>query len=225
MYDVDIDGNISLSMNALLVEKDDRLVLFDPGCCDFLPAKLRQEYQLTIPVPIESQLSSLGYGVEQVTDVIFTHLHFDHGSGAFRRVPGNIEKRFNNARYHVLREHYQANRKPVTGESHSFFTSFLKYIDAICWLEEWKDDWLEFRIYNGHTPGMVVPVIHTEEGDIYYGSDLLPMEVFLNPVMFSGYDANPELVREEKRDFLAGVNEKSQLILFHDPLTDSIIYP
>ncbi len=88
---------MKLSMNALLVKEGKQVVLIDPGTADFLPARLKQEYGFEMPVSLEEIMQESDLSVEEITDVIFTHLHFDHGSGAFKRVPGNIIKRFPNA--------------------------------------------------------------------------------------------------------------------------------
>ena len=213
-----------IAMNALLVEIGERKVLFDPGSADFLPVKLRREYGLEIPVTLEEGLLGAGIIPEQITDVVFTHLHFDHASGGFKRVPGNIVKRFPNARYHVLKEHYQYAVDPDPFEADSFCTGLLKYLDRIHWLEDWDLGWVGFKIFNGHTRGMVVPVIHTKEEKTYFMSDLVPMEIFLDPGVWCGYDLESNLLLREKREFFDQAEQGSRLILFHDTHKESVFY-
>ena len=81
------------------------------------------------------------------------------------------------------------------------------------------------RICNGHTCGMVVPRIITPEGDLYYVSDLIPMEIFLDPDAVSGYDLEPDVARREKMDFLKTIDQPCELVLYHDPVRKKIIYP
>jgi glyoxylase-like metal-dependent hydrolase (beta-lactamase superfamily II) len=224
-YSIDSEGFIRLALNCLLIIEGDRVVLIDPGCADFLPARIMKEYGLEITETMESILEKKGLSSDQVTDVIFTHLHFDHGSAAFRRKPGKIEKSFPNARYHVLKEHFDYALKPDSAESNSFFTVFFKYIDKVHWLEDWILDWLRFKVYQGHTRGMVVPVINSGSELIYYVSDLIPMQIFLDEEIWCGYDLHPDLLRSEKLEFLSEIREPSKIIFFHDTLTDSISYP
>lgn len=224
-YHIDSEGYMKLSMNALVVEERNRIVLMDPGCADFLPSRLVKEYGLVVSNSIEEQLTTLGYEPNQVTDVFFTHLHFDHGSGAFIRVPGKIVKRFPQARYHVLKAHFEYAYRPNSKESNSFFTSFFRYIDTVYWLEDWEFDWITFRIFQGHTRNMVVPVIKTSGMDTCYVTDLIPMESFMKPEVNSGYDLEPELANQEKLDFLNELSRPTRLVLFHDPLIDSVFYP
>ena len=222
-YAVDQEGYMKLPMHALLLEEANRKVLIDPGVADFLPMKLRREYGLEIPINLEQELSRIRVSAEQITDVVFTHLHFDHASGAFKRVPGNIVKRFPNARYHLLKEHYEYALHPDPFEADSFCTGLFKYLDQIHWLEDWDLEWMGFEVFNGHTRGMVVPVIHTKDGPAYFVTDLVPMEIFLKSELWCGYDLDPELQLLEKQRFLQKLAPKTRLILFHDTLKESII--
>ncbi len=224
-YEIDIEEYIRLSLNGLLIIEGDRIVVIDPGCADFLPSRLMNEYGLEVPKSIEAVLQQKGVSPGQVTDVIFTHLHFDHGSGAFVRQPEKIVKRFRNASYHVLKEHYEYASRPNPSESNSFFTGLFKYIDKIHWLEDWQEDWLEYKVFNGHTRGMVVPVIKTGSKEVVFLTDLVPMQVFLDKDVYSGYDLDPELALLEKQDFLSSLRNSIRIILFHDPLIDSLYYP
>lgn len=216
---------LTLGMNAMLIEEGGRRVLLDPGCAEFLPAGLQESYGLEIPVSLEEQLARLGFGPERITDVVFTHLHFDHGSGAFKREPGRIVKRFFNADYHVLKRHFEYASRPDRREGSSFMTALFRYVDRIHWLEDWKFPWLEFRRYQGHTKEMVVPVILQGENPLVYLTDLIPMEIFLEQEVYSGYDLDPETAVKEKQEFLNGVSCNSKFIFFHDPQKDSINYP
>ncbi|MCK5137227.1 MAG: MBL fold metallo-hydrolase [Bacteroidales bacterium] len=224
-YNLDKEGYLKIAMNALLIAEGEQVVIIDPGCADFLPSRLEGAYGLEIPETLEEVLGNAGFNPQQVTDVVFTHLHFDHGSGAFSRVPGKIRKRFTEAKYHVLKEHFEYASRPDSKESNSFFTTFFRYVDKIHWLENWEHGWMEFQVYNGHTRGMVVPKILSSEMDTYFVTDLMPMELFMEPDVNSGYDLDPELAIGEKLDFLNAIEKPSELIFFHDPLKERKFYP
>jgi len=223
-YEIDQEGYMKLPMHGILVEEADRNVLIDPGVADFLPMKLRRDYGLEIALTLEEELSRLGTSVEKITDVVFTHLHFDHASGAFKRVPGNIVMRFPNARYHLLKEHYQYALHPDPFEAESFCTGLFKYVDRIHWLEDWDIEWMSFNVFNGHTRGMVVPAIHADNGISYFVSDLVPMEIFLRQELWCGYDLEPDLQLREKQKFFQDLAPKTRLMLFHDMVKESVIY-
>lgn len=223
-YEVDGEGFMRLAMNALLVEEGDNKVLIDPGAAEFLPVRLRSEYGFEIPIPLEDVLLDLEVDPAAITDVLFTHLHFDHGSGAFKKLPGKLIKRFPKASYHVLKEHYQYTLQPEHVEANSFTAVLLKRLDQLHWLEDWDKDWMTFEKFHGHTRAMVVPVIHTGNEKTYFMSDLLPMEIFLETGTWCEYDLDPELQLREKNDFLKELDIGSRLILFHDSLKESVIY-
>ena len=71
---------------------------------------------------------------------------------------------------------------------------------------------------------MVVPELRDGEGTVYFASDLLPMEAFLEPEVYCGYDLEPDLLIREKQDFLGRMELGSRIILYHDPVRDSIFY-
>jgi len=224
-YEVDPEGYMRIAMNMMVVDTGERVVLFDPGTADFLPGRLKAEYGLEQTGSLEEILRAAGYEPEQVTDVIFTHLHFDHGSGAFRRVPGKIVKRFPEADYHVLKAHFDYASGRNKKESAYFITLFFRSVDRIRWLEEWNGEWMDYQVFQGHTREMVVPRILTGEGEVFYVSDLIPMEIFLDPDACSGYDRDPELARKEKVAFLEGRDRPCELALFHDPVRPVLDYP
>ncbi len=232
-YPMDRDAKILLTMNSLLVCQGKHRVLFDPGTAGFLPSRLKREYGMKEGEPLEQQLEKLGVTADSITDVVFTHLHFDHGSGALSKVPGNIIKRFPAAKYHVGRSHFEYAKRPHRVEANSFFTSLLAGLGELHWLEDWEEDWVEFRYFDGHTRRMALPVIYSPEKTVYYLTDLAPMEVFLRPGVYSGYDLDPELAVSEKESLLNEVKnyhrnpgaKPAQLIFFHDPVNPVVELP
>ncbi|PID91040.1 MAG: hypothetical protein CSA96_10465 [Bacteroidetes bacterium] len=224
-YTPDGNGMLKIAMNALLVEASDRLVLIDPGCADFFPAKLANEYGLELRGPLDHVLDETGYCNEDITDVVFTHLHFDHGSGAFRRVRGTIEKRYPKAAYHVQKAHYDYALSPDPREEDSLFVKLLKYAGPLSWLEDWNADWMSFHRFDGHTHAMQLPVIHTPGADTYFLTDLVPMRPFFEADVTSLYDLDAGQVIEEKGSFLKTIKKGSVCILFHEPHEYRVFYP
>ena len=215
-YKVDSDGFMRLAMQSLLIEHDERLVLIDPGCGDFLPKRILDDYGLEIPVPPEELLMRAGYAESDITDVVFTHLHFDHGTAAFKRVPGKIEKRYENARYHLSKAHFKHASNPEPEEAHNFFTFFLRFLDEKHWLEEWNSDWLKFDSYDGHTSGMQVPTISGKDVDLVFATDLIPLKILLEEDAYCGYDMHKELLIREKKEFLNAMAKPTLLVLYHE---------
>jgi hypothetical protein len=72
---------------------------------------------------------------------------------------------------------------------------------------------------------MVVPRILLQEVPVYYLTDLVPMEMFLEPGIYSGYDLHSDTALSEKVEFLEALTETSRFIYFHEPLKNNSIYP
>ena len=85
------------AMRCMLIEDNGRLVLIDNGIGDKQDAKFFSYYFLHGEDTLEKSLNNLGFTKADITDVILTHLHFDHCGGSIDRVNGTpracIQKR------------------------------------------------------------------------------------------------------------------------------------
>jgi glyoxylase-like metal-dependent hydrolase (beta-lactamase superfamily II) len=68
---LDDDGNLELALGGFLIRTGDRVVLVDAGLGDLTRGPFVGGALLT-------NLATLGAAPADVTDVVFTHLHFDH---------------------------------------------------------------------------------------------------------------------------------------------------
>jgi glyoxylase-like metal-dependent hydrolase (beta-lactamase superfamily II) len=215
-YTVDANNQMRIGMNGLLVETGGRVILFDPGCATFLSKSLAETYDLVMEQPLTEIVAEAGYLPEEITDVIFTHLHFDHGSGAFLRIPGGIVKAFSNARYVVSRKQLEAIEKMPAGEQSSFFHKLLRFAGDISYLEEWQAEGIRFFTSHGHTDHMVVPIIDAGDHDIVFASDLLPMKIFMEPGAFSYYDVAVPLLEAERKKLFSLLRPDFEIIWYHE---------
>lgn len=215
-YNVDSSGFMRIALNALLLEHADRLLLIDPGCATFLPRSLAEEYDLHMRRSVEEEIVAAGYSAGQVSDVLFTHLHFDHGSGALQRIIGGIEPVFANARFVVSRDQLSYIEKQTKEEQNSFFHKLLRYIDNITYFEDWSFDGVDFYVSHGHTNNMIVPLLHSDDHDILFASDLIPMKLHMQEGAWSYYDNDKEVLQKEKDKILSSLKPGSEIIYFHE---------
>jgi len=215
-YTVDANNQMRIGMNGLLVETGDRVVLFDPGCATFLSKSLAETYDLLMEQPLTTIVAEAGYRPEEITDVLFTHLHFDHGSGAFLRIPGGIVKAFPNARYVVSRKQLSAIEKLPASESSSFFHKLLRFTGGISYLEDWQAEGIRFFVSHGHTDHMVVPIIDAGDHDVVFATDLLPMKVFTEPGAYSCYDVAVPLLAAERKQLFSSLRPDPEIIWYHE---------
>lgn len=216
-YKIDVEGHMRIGMNGLIVDTGARVVLFDPGCATFLSRSLAETYDLVMDRSLEDALEDAGYAMDQVTDVVFTHLHFDHGSGAFLRVQGGIVKAFPNARYVVNKAQLDHIGSLDKEEQGSFFHKLLRFAGELSWTDNWHAEGIQFFTSHGHTKHMLVPVIGTGEQTLLYATDLVPMQLHMHPGAVSYYDEDKPLLVKERREILDRMEPNARIIFYHEP--------
>ncbi|RZK66677.1 MAG: MBL fold metallo-hydrolase, partial [Pedobacter sp.] len=95
------------AMRCLLIEHGNRLTLVDTGIGDKQDDKFFSHYYLHGDDSITTSLAKLGFGLDDITDVFLTHLHFDHVGGAIKRDNDKLSPTFKNARYWSNEKHWQ----------------------------------------------------------------------------------------------------------------------
>ena len=216
-YRVSAEGDMQIGMNGLVVKTGNRTIVVDPGCAGFLPAALQESYGIRMEASPGEMVRRAGYEPDAVTDVLFTHLHFDHGSGAFLRVRGGIEKVFPNARYVVHKPHLEYAMNPLQTEEGSFFNRMLRYAGTLTYLEDWKADGVTFVESSGHTRHMISLFFREAGESLAFPSDLMPMELFADLSAYSGYDIHPGRICKERKKFLAFLEPDTAVVLCHEP--------
>lgn len=216
-YQVDDDNQMRIGMNGMIVEDGDRVIMIDPGTATFLPKSLEQLYDMNMEHSLEGAVKLAGYDTEQITDVLFTHLHFDHGSGALQRVIGGIVPVFSKARHVVSKLHLDYITKESKEEPNSFFNKLLRFVGELTYFEEWETQDLRFEISSGHTGNMIIPVISGPDHDILYATDLIPMKLHIRAGAWSYYDRDKELLQIEKERILKSLRPGSEIVYYHEP--------
>src|SRR2546425_6346104 len=137
-HPADDRNRITLAMRALLLEGEGRRILVDTGIGTKFPPKLVDIYAVDHSEhTLERSLAALGLGVEDVTDVVLTHLHFDHAGGATRGAGGRIVPRLPRARYHVQRKNLDNARRPNPRERASYLPENFEPLIEANVLELW----------------------------------------------------------------------------------------
>jgi len=173
---------------------------------------------------IEEALLSLGVGPDDVTDIIITHLHFDHCGGFTKyNASGVSELIFKNADMYVQKVHHAAAVSPTDRDRASFIkeniepilsSPRLKIIDGNCELFEG----VFLRVFNGHTPGMQAVWIESEGASACYLSDLAPTASHVPIPFIMGYDLQPLVIIDEKKKMFDEMAAKGTYAIFeHEP--------
>jgi glyoxylase-like metal-dependent hydrolase (beta-lactamase superfamily II) len=217
---------IRLAMRCMLLVGEGRRILVDDGAGDKMPPKLADIYRLERGGPtLEASLARLGLGVEDVTDVVLTHLHFDHAGGSTTRVGGRLVPRLPRARYHIQRANWDNAHAPNPRERASYLPENFDPLAEAGVLTLWDgshEPWpgIEVFTFDGHTRGQQGVRVHGPEGAVCYVADLIPTASHVRIPFVMGYDMCAIESMREKRDFLTrAAAEGAWVMLEHDPVT------
>lgn len=227
-HPADENNMCTWAMRCLLIEDGDRLVLIDTGMGNKQNEKFFSYYYLQDTVTLEESLKKKGFSTDDVTDVVLTHLHFDHVGGAVSldAKTGIFHPTFKNAKYWTNQEHWQWATKPNAREKASFlkenFMSLeesgqLNFIGTNSWIGKGPFPWMDILFVNGHTEKQMIPIIKYQDKSIVYMADLLPSVHHIPVPWVMAYDTRPLLTMEERSKFLPeAVTKGYYLFLEHD---------
>ena len=219
----DEHNRLRFSMQGLLIFDNDRIMLIDAGAGKKYSEKMKNVFGLTYPEKdIEEQLLDLNLSVQDITDVIITHLHFDHGGGlTVLDQDGNAVPRFPNAVYHIQRAHLETAKKPNLHEKASIFEENWKPLEPQLNILD-GDAQLTNNVSvsrsDGHTQGMQTVWIRGENESIVYLADLIPTSAHLPIAYNMAYDLNVEKLMKERNETLTEIIDNNYIAAFeHDP--------
>lgn len=218
-------NRIPLNARCLLIESGSQLILVDNGIGDKYDEKFASIYALdNDSEDLTRSLFALGFSKDDVTDVILTHLHFDHCGGSTHRVNGQLEVAFKNATFHVQKAHWEWAEIGNAREKASFLPENLLPLASSGQLNLVKGRFdlfpgIEVIPVDGHTRAMQLVRVHADGQSLLYTADLLPTHAHLLPAWNMGYDLWPLTTIDEKAQLLdQAIRENWQLFFEHDPV-------
>ena len=221
----DDQNRIPLNMRCLLLRSDEHVALIDSGIGTSFGEKFGRIYAVDHEyAELHASLEAAGVTAADVTDVILTHLHFDHCGGCTRRGEDGMELVFPNARHIVQQDHWAWATDPNDREQGSFLDQNLQPLadsDQLHLVEGPTEvlPGVEVIPVHGHTEAQQMVKISDNRGNcLVFVADLLPTTAHLPAAWIMAYDVRPLATLDEKKRFLNDAAAKGWDLFFeHDP--------
>jgi glyoxylase-like metal-dependent hydrolase (beta-lactamase superfamily II) len=248
----DADNLCTWAMRCLLIEEGGKLILVDNGMGDKQDPKFFSYYQPHGDT-LDKSLADLGFHRDDITDVLLTHLHFDHCGGSIKREGDQLKPAFKNAVYWSHSRHWKWATEPNDREKASFLKENILPIAESGQLRFVDDGQpgpatpptagsaipggpasilpgnailpgLQLRLVEGHTAAMMLPQLSYKDKTMVFMADLLPSIGHFPIAWVMAYDMFPLTSLLEKRSFLQEAAAGGYVLFFeHDPINECCI--
>jgi glyoxylase-like metal-dependent hydrolase (beta-lactamase superfamily II) len=226
VYPADENNFTKLALRCLLVDSGEKKILIETGIGNLFPEKHLQNNGVENWEILEESLNQSGYSVEEITDIFFTHLHWDHCTGAVKSNNGKLQSVFPNANYWCSKSQWEHAKISNARERAAYQAGVLEFLMSTGKLNLVENEGelfhnIEVRFYDGHTPGQMIPFIHAENKTIVYMADLIPTAANIPLLWLAAYDLYPVKALEEKENFLEEATKNGYILFFeHDFYTE-----
>lgn len=214
-------NRIDMRLRCLLVRTQDRVILIDTGIGHKENKLFHTMYRVDYSrFTLEKSLAAHGLAFKDITDVILTHLHFDHAGGAtLREASGAIIPAFPNATYYVQQSNLDWAQHPTERDRASYILhNFKPLMDAgkLQLLDGATEIFsgIHGQLSEGHTTGLQTIRITDNSTTLFYCADLVPTSVHLPLPWIMGYDLRPLVTLEEKRELISRAAKNKWILAF-----------
>jgi len=214
-------NRIRMACRSLLVVDGDRKILVDTGFGNWHDEKFIDQFALENPeFDFNDALGAYGLCREDITDVVVSHLHFDHAGGLAIKESGVIGPAFRNASIWLQRTQWQWAQNPAPKDRASFMDTYLdvirdcgnvRLLDGAGQISEN----VSVLPFDGHSPGMQTVIVESGGETCWFPADLIPTVWHLRIPYLMAYDNNPILAAEEKTEMLSKIRRENWIIRFY----------
>ncbi|TET35654.1 MAG: MBL fold metallo-hydrolase [Planctomycetota bacterium] len=225
VFPADEKNRITLALRTLLVRGEGRTILCEIGIGDKWTDRERDIYGIDgSNEKLLSALSDHNVSPDDVTDIIISHLHFDHAGGLTDKRPGNtLVPTFPEARVHIQRKNREWALAQNEREQASYLLDNITPIEEAGLLELHDGPGelfpgIDIMVADGHTRGMQMARISDGSTTLVFVADLIPTRAHIRLPFIMGFDIEAIRTLEEKKQFLTSAAAEGWILFFtHDP--------
>lgn len=215
-------NRIPLQTNCVLLDNGKRKVLIETGYGNKFDAKNRQIFDLEDRW-IDVALREVGVNREDITDIVVTHLHFDHGGGlVFKDGPDSSpQSSFPNARIFAQETEWMDALANKSTMSRTYLRENLDPIkDQVTLLRGAAEPIPGISVLPliGHTWGQQGVIFKDAKGTLVFPGDVMPTVNHVGLPYNMGYDVLPFDNMHTKATLLDQCAEEDwRIIIDHEP--------
>jgi glyoxylase-like metal-dependent hydrolase (beta-lactamase superfamily II) len=207
-------------------------MLVDTGVGDKQDARFFNFYDLPNGKTLTGEVERAGYSATDVTDVLLTHLHFDHAGGAVNYTDvarTKLAPTFASATYWVHSDQWDWAMHPNPRERATYLRENLLPLQESGQLNftnqyEHGITGLDLLYVDGHTEKMTLTKIQYAGRTLLFCADLIPSTAHVPVPYVMGYDIRPLVTMSEKEHYLEQAVDGDWILVFdHDPYVEAAL--
>ncbi|MDD2228863.1 MAG: MBL fold metallo-hydrolase [Candidatus Cloacimonetes bacterium] len=211
-----------MNLNLLLIMIPGRNILVDTGLGNRLSPKQIEIYQPS-EFMLPFALSELGLNDIDLTDVVMTHLHFDHAGGIATSFGNTDALTFPKATHWIQKSEWEMAKNP-DGLNHAAYnfkhqlsllesSGTIELIDGECEIAPG----ITLIGVGGHSVGSQIVQVDLPEGFYIYAGDIVPTYFHTSPAITSAYDIARKDTYAAKKLIYSRLKERDGILLLdHD---------
>ena len=223
-YPCDENNYCNWALRSLLFDNGKQRIMVNNGYGDKQDEKFFSFVHLHGGFGLEGALEKYGYKPKDITDMVISHLHYDHcGGGVKNSSTGTgFEMVFPNATYWVSKQQWEWAKNPNKREATAYLEENILPMQESGQLKFIEDNielypGFNIRLYDGHTAGQIIPFISYQGKTVVYMADLIPSSAHINLAWNMSYDVQPLITLIEKEEFLEEAYKNDYILFFeHD---------
>ncbi len=219
-------NRIPMAARSLIIRGNGHTILVDTGIGDKLSDKWKEIYCIKKTASsMDARLAPYNLAAADITDVIITHLHFDHTGGSTTIANGEIVPTFPNATYYIQKEQWALACHPSIRDRSSYIKenymplldeNVLRFVEGS--IENFFDG-IDLIVTHGHTRGQQHLLVKGGKQSLFFCADLIPTSVHVPIAWHMGYDNHPMDIMKEKEAILSQAMAENWILCFeHDPV-------